>query len=73
MALDLSKIKGISDDVKAKLGMVKNQKDLDALVKAENLSEDQLKELSGGEEPLTCSTLPAFDWCPEFVCCPIDK
>ena len=48
MAIDLSKIKGISDDVKAKLAKVKNKDEFDALLKAENLSAEQLKALTGG-------------------------
>ena len=48
MGLDLSKVKGISDDVKAKLAKIKNKDEFDALLKAENLSEEQLKALTGG-------------------------
>ena len=48
MALDLSKIKGISDEVKAKLAKVKNKDEFDALLKAENLNAEQLKALTGG-------------------------
>jgi hypothetical protein len=44
MALDFSKIKGISDEVKAKLVKVTNKEEFDALVKAENLSAEQLNE-----------------------------
>ena len=61
MAIDLSKIKGISDDVKAKLAKIKNKDEFDALVKAENLSAEQLNELSGGGIPFgpDCPE----DWC----------
>ncbi len=64
MALDLSKIKGISDEVKAKLVKIKNKDEFDALVKAENLSAEQLKELSGGGIPFgpDCPE----DWCGGF-------
>lgn len=48
MALDLSRINGISDDVKAKLAKVKNKDEFDALLKAENLNAEQLKALTGG-------------------------
>ena len=58
MAIDLSKIKGISDDVKAKLAKVTNKDEFDALVKAENLSAEQLNELSGGG-----MTDCPEDWC----------
>ena len=50
MALDLSKIKGISDEVKAKLAKTTNKDEFDALVKAENLTAEQLNELSGGDD-----------------------
>ena len=64
MAIDLSKIKGISDDVKAKLAKVKSKDEFDALVKAENLSAEQLKELAGGEQR-SCS----WNSCPPDVDC----
>ena len=64
MGLDWSKVKGISDDVKAKLVKIKNKDEFDALVKAENLSAEQLKELSGGGIPFgpDCPE----DWCGGF-------
>ena len=65
MALDWSKIKGISDDVKAKLAKVKNKDEFDALVKAENLSAEQLNELSGGIFGPDCPG----DWCDAFDYC----
>ena len=64
MAIDLSKIKGISDDVKAKLAKVKTKDEFDALVKAENLTAEQLNELSGGEQS-SCS----WNSCPPDVDC----
>ena len=51
MALDLRKIKGISDEVKAKLANVKNKEEMDAVLKAENLTVEQLKDMAGGSEP----------------------
>ena len=71
MAFDLSKIKGISDDVKMKLTKVKNKEEFEALVKAENLSVEQLKELSGGISD-DCIAEGIYCW-SDFVCCPIDK
>ena len=65
MAFDLSKIKGISDDVKAKLAKVKSRDEFDALVKAENLSAEQLKELVGGGEQPSCS----WNSCPPDLDC----
>ena len=64
MALDLSKIKGISDDVKAKLVKVKSKDEFDSLVKAENLSAEQLNELSGGGIPFGPGC--PEDWCGGF-------
>ena len=48
MAIDLSKIKGISDDIKRKLAQAKNVDELNDIVKAASLSEEQVKEIQGG-------------------------
>ena len=56
MAMDLGKIKGISDEVKAKLAKVTNKDEFDALVKAEGLTEEQMKELAGGDGYSFCYT-----------------
>ena len=68
MSIDLSKIKGLSDEVKEKLAKVTNKEELDAVLNAENLSEEQLKELSGGDDG--CWVNYCWD---DIVCCPIDK
>ena len=80
MSIDLSKIKGISDEVKEKLAKVTNKEEFDALVEAENLSADQLKELTGGGDDCACDLpgwftpeCPTFICVSDFVCCPIDK
>ena len=40
MALDLGKIKGISDDIKRKLAQAKNADELNDIVKAANLTDE---------------------------------
>ena len=50
MALDLSKIKGISDEVKERLAKAKTGGELKAAIEAEQLSKEQLKELAGGSD-----------------------
>ena len=70
MALDLSKIKGISDEVKAKLAKVASKDELDAVLKAENLTVEQLNEMAGGDwgwkDPAPGCDL---DWCVGFDYC----
>ena len=60
MALDFSKIKGISDEVKAKLAKARNASELNDIVKAENLSDEQVKQIQGGAAPLG----PGTEQCP---------
>ena len=69
MALDLSKIKGISDEVKAKLAKTTNREELVDVIKAEGLTEEQMKELAGGcgwRDPAPGCDL---DWCDGFDYC----
>ena len=70
MGLDLSKIKGISDDVKAKLANVKNKEEMDAVLKAENLTIEQLREMNGGirESDPECKLEPCYDLCDGLGC-----
>ena len=59
MALDLSKIKGISDEVKERLAKAKTGGELKAAIEAEHLSVEQLKELAGGSD---CPFHGMFCW-----------
>ena len=65
MALDLSKIKGISDEVKAKIAKTTNREELMDVIKAEGLTEEQMKELAGGSEEPCRYYCPAFDFDPD--------
>lgn len=64
MALDLSRIKGISDEVRAKIAKTRTREELNEVIKAEGLTEEQLKATAGGTDKPCNYYCPTFDFNP---------